>query len=262
MRLEQDFCEVQLGGRRVVESALGRGRGEPALAASSTGLKQEGLAPTQKGESGIPCFTTAANPRWRRSPWRPVSSRNATVGLREFAPTRTSPGRGRSRTALEEAAALTRRSPAFPRRQHRASASAKAAVPPPVGQREAAAERAAVADRGVGDVRDGFGDERQVLAHLGGALDLGMSAQRADAHRAVAHFDARESLDSGDVDQQLGRGEPQVERRDQALAAGEICAGALEEGRTPRQRTRFRYATAAPSSPARLLARVCPRRGE
>ena len=52
-----------------------------------------------------------------------------------------------------------------------------------IGEREAAAERAAVADRRMRDMRDRVGDERQVLAHLRRALDLGVGAQRADAHR-------------------------------------------------------------------------------
>jgi hypothetical protein len=57
-----------------------------------------------------------------------------------------------------------------------------------------------------------------------------VGTERADAQQPVAPLDIRQSRQAGDVDEELRRRQSQVERRDQALAAGEdLRAGALEE---------------------------------
>jgi hypothetical protein len=52
-------------------------------------------------------------------------------------------------------------------------------------------------------------------------LELRVRHERADAQAARAHVDAGEIAQSGDVDEELGPGEPHVERGNEALAAGE-----------------------------------------
>ena len=96
-----------------------------------------------------------------------------------------------------------------------------------VGERDAAAEGAAVADRGMGDMRHGVRDQRQMFGHKRRRQHLGMAGERADPHRPVLQRDAFQRVDAVDVDQEAGLGEPHVQRRHQALAAGEDAGFAL-----------------------------------
>ena len=75
-----------------------------------------------------------------------------------------------------------------------------------VGERDAAAERAAVADRHMRDVRHGLGDQRQVARDGRGAGHVHMAGQRPDAHLLAAQLDAGQGLQPVDVDQQARAG--------------------------------------------------------
>src|SRR3989440_2116824 len=59
-----------------------------------------------------------------------------------------------------------------------------------VGEREAAAQRAAVADRRVRDVRRRLGKERRVFPYVRRFFDLGVSDERADAQAFRERFDS------------------------------------------------------------------------
>ncbi len=54
-----------------------------------------------------------------------------------------------------------------------------------IGEREAAAQRAAIADRRVRDMLRRFGKERHALAHFARFLELGVRGERADAQAAL-----------------------------------------------------------------------------
>jgi hypothetical protein len=71
------------------------------------------------------------------------------------------------------------------------------------------------------DVRQGARDQRRVLRDDVGTFGLRMPHQRADADASVRALDAIESFNAVDVDQQRRRGQPHVQRGDQALPAGE-----------------------------------------
>ncbi len=90
-----------------------------------------------------------------------------------------------------------------------------------VGERDRAADGAAVADCGMADMRHGRGDQRRMTRDLGRALGLGMANQRPDLDPAVLHHNVVEPVDAVDVDQQGGMAEPHIERCHQALPAGE-----------------------------------------
>ena len=88
-----------------------------------------------------------------------------------------------------------------------------------IGERDRAAERAAVADRRMADMRHGARDQRRVLRDDRRAFGRGVAHQGADLHAAVAARDAVETGNAVDVHQEARRVEPHVERGDQALAA-------------------------------------------
>ena len=101
-----------------------------------------------------------------------------------------------------------------------------------IGEGNRAAERAAVADRRMADMRHGERDQRRMPGDLGGAFGLGVAGQRADLDLAGFHRDAGKPADAIQVDQQLRRRQPHVERGDQALAAGEqprLAVGARQQ---------------------------------
>ena len=100
-----------------------------------------------------------------------------------------------------------------------------------VGKGDGAAERAAVADRRVADMRHGARDQRRVLGDDVGALGGGVARQCADLDHAVFERDAVEAVDAVDVDQQGRRRQPHVEGGDQALPAGEQARVRLAEQR-------------------------------
>jgi hypothetical protein len=90
-----------------------------------------------------------------------------------------------------------------------------------VGQRQAAAEGAAVADCRVRDVLRGVGQQGQMLLDVVGCGDGSMRGERTDVHMAILHADAGVLVQAADVDQQFGRGQPHIERGHQALSAGQ-----------------------------------------
>ena len=89
-----------------------------------------------------------------------------------------------------------------------------------IGECDGAAEGAAVADRRMADVRHGARDQRRMLGDHVGALGLSMARQRADLDVLLLLGNAaRGPSMTVDVDQQLGCGQPHIERGDQALPA-------------------------------------------
>ena len=93
-----------------------------------------------------------------------------------------------------------------------AAGSANAIEPP---------KRAAIADRGMADVRHRPCNQRRVPCDDVGALGLRMARERADLDGAVLDRDAVEAVDAVDIDQQSGCRQPHIERGDQALPAGQ-----------------------------------------
>ena len=87
--------------------------------------------------------------------------------------------------------------------------------------RYATANRAHVADLHIADVRCCFGQQRALGAEQGRVLDLVMGGHGADADRAFVPGDAAETGDAAQVDETLGRGQPQLHHGDEAHAAGD-----------------------------------------
>ena len=90
-----------------------------------------------------------------------------------------------------------------------------------IGESERAAERAAIADGGVADMRQRAREQRRVLGDDVGSFGGGVAGQRTDLDRAVLARDAVEPADAVDIDQQGRLRQPHIERGDQALPAGE-----------------------------------------
>jgi hypothetical protein len=88
---------------------------------------------------------------------------------------------------------------------------------------QAADHRAAVADGGVGDVGDGLAEQGDGGGGLV-VLDPGVAGQGADPDRVRLPGDLVQGGQPVDVDQVGGGGQPHVEQRDQALAAGQDLA--------------------------------------
>ena len=105
-----------------------------------------------------------------------------------------------------------------------------------IGEGDGAAEGAAVANGGMPDMRHGERDQRRVPGDQLGTLDLGMARQGADLDEFALFGDAVEALDAVDVDQQVRRRQPHVERGNQALPAGQQPRIVLMLGQ---QRNRF-----------------------
>ena len=90
-----------------------------------------------------------------------------------------------------------------------------------IGVRQAAAERAAVADRIMGDVAHHVGEQLAERALADRAVERGMAHTRADHELAVGDGEPIERIDAVDVDEMSRLGEPERHGRHQALAAGE-----------------------------------------
>ena len=90
-----------------------------------------------------------------------------------------------------------------------------------VGVRDIAADRAAVPDGRVADLRRRFRKRRAVLPECGGRGQFGVRRQRADPHRAVSDRNALELGDPADVDERRRRRQPQLQQRDEAVPAGQ-----------------------------------------
>ena len=91
------------------------------------------------------------------------------------------------------------------------------------------------------DVRRGLGKERRVFRDLIRLFNLGVRGERADPEDAGAQVDAAQILQAGDVDQELGRRKPHVERCNQALPARQDPGpGPLDQLERFGERFRFR----------------------
>ena len=91
-----------------------------------------------------------------------------------------------------------------------------------VGVAQRADQGAAGADDRVGDQGRGGGHRRLPLGEERGALEVGVPAQRADVQGAVGVDPVVGEVGQVvDVDEQLGRGEAELQQRHQALAAGQ-----------------------------------------
>ena len=86
---------------------------------------------------------------------------------------------------------------------------------------EAAAERAAIADREVGDVADHVAEEFAERSVADRLVERGMPHAGADAKLAIGNFEAFERRDAIDIDKMARLGEPECHGRNQALAAGQ-----------------------------------------
>ena len=84
---------------------------------------------------------------------------------------------------------------------------------------EAAADRAAVADRDVPDVGSAVGEQRQPLAHA--ASRSARWRVIAPSTRRPSSADVRQLRDRVEVDEAVGRASRKFEQRHQALAAGQ-----------------------------------------
>src|SRR3990172_3348067 len=66
-----------------------------------------------------------------------------------------------------------------------------------------------------------FCEERQPLANNGRDLDRALSRHRAEVNRPVAFLDISETVDPIQVDESGGPAQPKVQKRHEALAAGQ-----------------------------------------
>jgi hypothetical protein len=103
-----------------------------------------------------------------------------------------------------------------------------------VGVRQAAADRAAIADGGVRDQRQRLGHDGAALPDQGGALQRALPGHRPDGQPAVGPgLDVVEVAERVEVHQQLGTSQPQVHQRDQALPARQhlaVVSGLAQRG--------------------------------
>ena len=93
-----------------------------------------------------------------------------------------------------------------------------------------AAERADIAHLRVGDHQRGLAQDRDLRGQQIGADQLVLRGHGADDDVAAVGADAFEVGDARKVDQMVGRGEPQLHHRDQAVAAGERARVLAEIG--------------------------------
>ena len=90
-----------------------------------------------------------------------------------------------------------------------------------VGVSDAAADGAAVADRRMADQAERLEQERRPLGDERRALGSALAHGRADAQAGAVGGNLRELGEARDVDHDLGRREPEVEDRHEALTARE-----------------------------------------
>ena len=105
-----------------------------------------------------------------------------------------------------------------------------------VGVRQAAAKRAARADRMVRDVLHHARQQFAERTRHDGALEGAVAHAGADVQVAVARFERAQRRDFIDIDEMRRCGETQCHRRHQALAAGEDAAFAWSPFTEQRQR--------------------------
>ena len=96
-----------------------------------------------------------------------------------------------------------------------------------IGVREAAAERAAIADLRIADRRRRVGHHRALLRSSRRRRHVVMHRRGADLDLAVLLADAGQLRNARDVDERRRLAEPQLHQRHQAVAAGEQLAAAV-----------------------------------
>ncbi len=102
-----------------------------------------------------------------------------------------------------------------------------------IGVRQAAAHGAAIAHRAVGDAARHRRHHPALAERVTLILDRRMGDGRADEGRIAAVFDAAQLGDAGEIDQQRGRCQPQIEHGPERLAARDrprILAAARQRG--------------------------------
>ena len=92
---------------------------------------------------------------------------------------------------------------------------------------DAAADCAAATNLRVGDVIRGFLENRHPLGDHLVCLQSTLARKRADGNTAIAWPNVIELFDPVDVDDDIGSRQPHVQKRHQALAAGENLAVSL-----------------------------------
>jgi len=92
-----------------------------------------------------------------------------------------------------------------------------------IGQRHAAADRAAIADGGMGDEGRSGRQQRRMGADERLGQRFGVAGEGADAQALPLSPDAAHFGNRGEVDENLRRLKPHRQRRHEALAAGDIA---------------------------------------
>jgi hypothetical protein len=90
-----------------------------------------------------------------------------------------------------------------------------------IAVREVAAHRRQVAHQWIGDHRHGVREQRVLAVNQLGALEVRLTGAATDRQPAAFFLDVLEAGDAADVNQVAGAGQPQLEQRQQALAAGQ-----------------------------------------
>ena len=103
--------------------------------------------------------------------------------------------------------------------------------------RQAAAERAAIADRIMRDVTHHVGQKLSQRSFANRPMECGVTNAGADDKFAADDGEPVKRLDAVDIDEVRGLGEPKRHSRDEALAAGEDAA--VLGGKFGKQRDRF-----------------------
>ena len=86
---------------------------------------------------------------------------------------------------------------------------------------EGTAQRPAVSHLYVADGGSRLGEGAASPLNRGGRLDFGVGRHRADCNAVLRFADAREALDTGDIDEDPGVGEPRLHHGQEAMASGE-----------------------------------------
>ena len=84
---------------------------------------------------------------------------------------------------------------------------------------QAAADRAAVTDRGMADMANRIPQQRSMSGDFRRPLQIDMARQRTDGENATFHGDTTQVGKVADVDNQFWGNQPQIHGRHQALAA-------------------------------------------
>ena len=180
---------IEIGGERlhrVVDVAARRAWSRPFLRARALRRRRNRQAARRPGPCRRPARSRRGRPwRSRRGGGRTRQSRRGCLWPPRERGSRSARRRGPSAVSnrpLKKSSALTVRLPLVPgdldlaaeRQQARRQFGRR------IGEGDRAAERAAVADRRMADMRHGERDQRRVPGDLGGALGLDVAGQRAD----------------------------------------------------------------------------------